>query len=247
MDPKALNGSNRLQEMLADGTLVIVPVGFRCHTKMSLAENLKIRQNSQPFDSGFFPPEAICSLLESGKVDLAAPSFETGHAVCMKQENFEDPVHGKGIRFFSSSYEEIDRLTQDPEARDIGRYLDSTFGYFTLDKTHNYVLAHFNWHRFASQEKSGGVYDVASNIRAAGDLLTRRIKRMMNQCRAARSVLLVIGETQGFTHMTIDGRHFDLRNTEMISHIARKKFGAKSQVINLADIPTPERLLEFVP
>ena len=46
------------------GELAIIPVGFRCHTKMLLKRDIKYR-NLLPFDNGFFPPESVVSILRN--------------------------------------------------------------------------------------------------------------------------------------------------------------------------------------
>jgi hypothetical protein len=50
------NAAAKLQQLVRDGDVAIIPAGFRCFTKMRLAKTLGIRQPSLPFDNGFFPP-----------------------------------------------------------------------------------------------------------------------------------------------------------------------------------------------
>jgi hypothetical protein len=246
MTPQHPNDVIKLQEMVRDGEVVIVPAGFRCFTKMELFKTLRIGQPSLPFDNGFFPPETVGALLEKGTVDLAWPSFNEGHAVCKKYENYSDKVLGKGIKFVRSSYAEIDALANDRSLPNINQYLDATFGYYTLDANYRFVLAHYNWHKFASIEQSGGMYDPQLAVRALSDLLTKRMERLYYQCTKAQSVIFVVGETQGYDFMMIDEEHFDLRNSEIISYVANKKFDKKCHVVSLADVASPGSVFDII-
>ncbi len=240
MDENVPDGVSRLHNQVASGELAIISAGFRCFTKTEITKQLGIAQETLAFDWGFFPPSAVARMLESDTIDL-----QQGHTACMKFENFEHDRFGKGLRFTSSSYDEIDRLASSPIVPDLNQLLDSTFGYYTLDVTNRFVLAHYNWHKFASG-KIGRVWDVPANVRSAGELLTNRLKRLKQKGMNARAVLLVLGETQGYKYMMIDDDVLFLDDYSAVTDAAIGLFGRKCQIVTLDDISTPEKTLELV-
>lgn len=240
MDPQQEIYRRRLHGLIESGDVAIVSAGFRCFTKIELGKQLGITQESLAFDSGFFPPAAVARMLESDTIDLGQ-----NHTACIKTENFRHEQHGNGIRFVSSSYGEIDRLATGPNMPGINQYLDSTFGYYTLDKNNGFVLAHYNWHRFGAG-KGGRVHDIRSNILSVGQLLTKRLNRIKQKCQTAKSVLFVIGETQGYRHMTIDNVASLLDDIDAIQDSTKKLFGGKCQAVALEDVSTAEAALRYL-
>ena len=98
------------------------------------------------------------------------------------------------------------------DIKNINKYLDSTFGYYTLDLDNEFVLAHYNWHIFADKDKLKGIYDPILNIKNINNILNRRIERMLNKCNTAKYILLIFGEAQEYKYMMIDDCHFDLED-----------------------------------
>jgi len=229
-----------LRDMVASGELAIVSAGFRCFTKTELIRQLGIQQESLAFDSGFFPPQAVARMLESDTIDLTP-----GHTACIKTENYQDAQLGKGIRFERSTYAKVDQLATDPAMRGLNHYLDTTFGYYTVDEANGYILAHYNWHRFGAG-KGGRVHDVPGNIVKIGAMLTKRLDRIKQKCRDARAVLMVVGETQGYDYMMIDDAVFPLGETGPVDDACKKLFGAKCQMVTLADVATPQAALDLL-
>lgn len=172
----------KLRKLLASGELVIVPIGFRCYTKGKIKEYLDIEfKKSYPFDSGFFPPLSVANLLINKKINLNNSRVKTNHLVCIKHENHEDPTLGRGIKFIKSTYEEINLTVKNREMPDINKYLDSTFGYYTLDTENQFILAHYNWHVYANRDKPGRVYDPIGNIKNISNTINRRLDRMFKE------------------------------------------------------------------
>lgn len=226
-----------LGKLVASGDLAIVSAGFRCFTKTELTKQLGIKQESLAFDSGFFPPVTVARMLDNDVINPTA-----GHTACIKTENFQHQDMGLGIKFEPSTYAEIDALATAPNMPGINSYLDNTFGYYTLDKANGYVLAHYNWHRFGAG-KGGRVHNVTANIKAIGELLTKRLNRIKQKCRDADKVLMVVGETQGYRHMTIGDHHFALDDFVPIMEAANRQFGSKCRVVSLDDVATPDMAL----
>lgn len=229
----------RLSELMESGELAIIPVGFRCFTKIELEKQLGIDQDTLVFDNGFFPPIAVARLLAGKMVN-----FDAGHTACIKIENHVDVDNGLGIRFVSSTYSEIDQLATSPDLPEINRFLDSTFGYYTLDIANRYVLAHYNWHPFGAV--GDRAHNVAENIVTTSEILTRRLERIMQRCHDARSILFVSGETQGYRYMQIDDEVHDLHDFGPIAQAARDLFGDKCRLATLGDLASAEEAIALI-
>ncbi|PKF62533.1 hypothetical protein CW745_03655 [Psychromonas sp. psych-6C06] len=237
----------KVKGMLSSGELVVIPAGFRCFTKGLLEDELRIKQASLPFDSGFFSPDAIANILENKNIALKYPNEKlNNHQVCMKYENHLHDKHGKGIKFISSSYEEIDKLVSSSNIDTINNYLDSTFGYYTLDVKNRYVLAHYNWHKLATKNKSKGIYDKNLNVKNISDTLNKRLKRMFELCDKAKRIIFVISNTQNYQYMMIDDEFTDLNDIERLTSVTKKLFGSKCIVTNFDEISNFDLLLKKV-
>lgn len=236
--------SYRIRRIIASGRVVIAPSGFRCFTKEHLYPALGISQPSLPFDSGFFPPQAIADIIKEHEINLSANDAETNTA-CIKYEGYNDPIHGYGIKFEKSTYVTIDGLAKYKNQKDINKLLDSTYGYYTLDVKNSYVLAHYNWHRFAFPEKSP-VPSLASNISEVNGIMNRRIQRLFESCKNAQLIIFIYHETQGYKFMAIDDEYFDLVDLTPIRSALKSKFNAKVIVLNASEIKTPKIALNII-
>ncbi|EAI5093144.1 hypothetical protein FZ734_04940 [Campylobacter jejuni] len=147
------NPKEKFSYLYENNKIAILPLGFRCFTKQMIFNNINIKQLSLPFDSGFFSPFfSVASVFENPVIKL-----DGGHSVCLKYEYYKDENIGLGIKFQISSYEEINELALSRKDPTINILLDSTFGYYTLSLKHKFILAHYNWHRFADQRLSKGI------------------------------------------------------------------------------------------
>lgn len=236
----------RLRSMLKQGKLAIIPAGFRCFTKGIIREKLKYSQPSLPFDVGFFPPSSIESILKNPVISLEHDEHPVNYSVCIKYENDRDSELGLGIKFVTSSYEEIDAVAAVTKNPQLNRYLDAAYAYYTLDRTHNYVLAHYNWHQFACGENKDISTDHAVNIAAINKTLNRRIYRMQYRWRMAKNVILVAAETQSYNYMKIDDTAYDLRDFSSLLETAQARLSARVFVVNVNDINGPESLLKLI-
>jgi hypothetical protein len=234
----------KLYEFIRSGEVAIVPIGFRCYTKQKFIEKTGINQQTLVFDNGFFPPDSIASVLKEPKIDL---NYENdSHAVCMKYEGYHDPAFGKGIKFQTSSYDEINSFVKSKNMKDLNRYIDSTFGYYTLDKKHNFVLAHYNWHKFADPKRSNGITDPKINLQRINDTLNRRIERMFNTCNKAEHIFFIHMENQGLNYMMIDDKRFNLHDFQNILSIAHGIFKAKVDIVDLSKINNAQEIIDMI-
>lgn len=241
-----LLGKKDFIQLFEKGEVVIIPIGFRCYTAGKIRDKLGIVQPSLPFNSGFFPPDAVASVLESCEINLRFEDEFDSHAVCIKNEFSTDPLYGKGIEFISSSYDAIDKKVINVEAKDFNKYLDSTFGYYTLDKKHNFVLAHYNWHALADDEKSQGIIDPKENLKRINKKLNSRISRMMRLCCNAFHIFFIYSETQNYNYMKIDEKYFFLNDFDRLNSVCKSAFGSKFSIINIDEVCNPKELLNKI-
>ncbi|MCE8421141.1 hypothetical protein LZ190_21160 [Rhodovulum sulfidophilum] len=235
-----------INRLVTSGELAIIPAGFRCFTKAKLKEMIGLSQPSLPFDSGFFPPESIAKILSGGLVELKHPdpSAQT-HQVCIKTENSE--IDGrKGISFTTSSYEEINQRVRDQSQGDINSFLDATFGYYTFDKSNGFVLAHYNWHKFAESDSGARKCNPAINLKHINKMLNHRIERMFEMCKLAKHIVFVLGETQGYSFMSVDEKLFEIMDTEKIFSSAAVAFGGRVRVLRLDEVNTATKILSLL-
>lgn len=239
------NSRKTFLERADSGELAIIPVGFRCWTKQLIGERTGLWQESFVFDSGFFPPAAIASILKNPEISLIHKDSGSQNP-CIKYENFHDENLGTIIRFKRSSYDEIETLAKSPDQPGINKYLDNTFGYYTLDERHKFVLAHFNWHRFSDVKHSNGIHDPSINLKNAENVLNRRIKRVLHKCEHAKHIFFIHHERQGYGFMKIDDQIFDLNDFDELMFVARRLYGRKVVLIDANSIATGEDLLDLI-
>ncbi|MGR5342249.1 hypothetical protein ACPV50_20240 [Vibrio astriarenae] len=239
-----LAAAGRLQNLVSLGEVVIVPVGFRCFTSTQIKNRLGITQKTYPFDYGFFSPQSIASVIKNPIVKLTINGFGQDHSVCIKDERYYSKNLGKGIEFSTSSYEDIDRMVLNEEG-DVNCYLDSTLGYYTLCKEHQFILAHYNWHRLACNDFPDRVYDPAVNLKSISDTINRRIERMLSCIESSRHVFFIFGENQNFQYMKIDHDIYNINDFSYLNSVMNEKFGSKFTIIKNAFSRefTPELLL----
>lgn len=247
LDPALGPDLIELRRLIATEELAIIPCGLRCFTAGQIGKHLGIKQPSLPFNSGFFSPSSVANVIKNREIRLSYPDKDIKtHNVCIKEENSLDEVHGLGIKFTSSTYNEINDLASSKEAMGINKLLDSTFAYYTLDMKNGYVLAHYNWHVFASKEKSNGIYDVAENIQLINETMNRRIERMFKLCDSAKNVLFVFYNGQNYNYMKVDDTFYFLNDFTYLNKVLKERFGNKSRAILFSDIDTPKKLLNYL-
>lgn len=226
--------------------LAIIPIGFRCFTSMRIREDLGLRQASLPFDSGFFSPESVASVLLDPKIDLRLSLDDKNHSVCMKCEQFNDKDHGLGIQFNRTSYDEIESLLIDKNMDGINSYLDSTFGYYTLDEKHKFVLAHYNWHKFADFSKSGGITNPEENLPRISEMLNKRLTRMFDLCKSANDIIFVFGNYQGYRYIKIDEKVHSLEDFSLLNKVVEDLFPGKAHVVLSQEVDTADKVLTLL-
>jgi hypothetical protein len=238
----------RIKKMRLSGALIILPIGFRCHTRRIIEETLgPIYNESLPFDAGFFSPKSIENIFRHCEINLRSGPGRANYAVCIKHENYSDHIYGRGIKFTRSTYKEIDASVANCKRKERNKYIDSTFGYYTLDMENKFILAHYNWHRLASTIDPGRSSNEKINISNINQILNRRIKRMLHICSAAKYVLMVYAETQDYSFMMIDDERYDLADLDAVQRAASARLG--DQVVfakKWSDVNSPQKILNLI-
>lgn len=235
-----------LKHLIDKGDLAIIPIGFRCFTAGKIKEKLNIEQASLPFDSGFFSPHSVASVLSDPNIQLAYNDEGLTHQVCVKTEEHTDSVHGFGIKFELSSYEKIDSIVTSRGVKGINKYLDTTYGYYTLDVNHQFVLAHYNWHKSSNFSKSKGIVNPEENLKIINSMLNKRIKRMFDLCNKAKYIFFVLGEFQKYNYIQIGKEYYPLNDFSQLEKVLDANFNVKFSIINIDDINSAEDLLGII-
>ena len=180
-----------------------IACGFRCYCKKQIKKNLKIKQPSLPFDSGFFSPNSIINFLEKDEVDINIKNTTP----CTKTEDF---YHNDilGINFESSTYNKINNFIKKNGYSN--NYLDNTRGYYTLCKDYGFILAHYNWHASSRPRLNKGVVDPEENLKKINPILTRRKQRLLDLINTSDKINLCFYEDQNFEFMRIDQLSYSL-------------------------------------
>ena len=235
----------KLREIVKEGKVAIIPIGFRSFTKQEIHKLLAISQPSLPFDSGYFPPISVASVINDPFINMDNLD-KSSQAVCIKYENHYDPALGLGIKFQKSSYEEIDFLAASKDSKCINKYLDSSLGYYTLDLKHNFILSQYNWHKYYDPKKSKGCADPLVNLKNINQTLNRRIERMFDMCESSEYILFIYQRPENYNYMSIGDRCFDLHDLTPINMAVKEKFNAQSFVITLDEFNNAENLLQLM-
>jgi hypothetical protein len=235
----------KLRKLYSSGELIIIPIGFRCYTKQEVYNHLGLTNKfSYPFDSGFFPPESVASVLERQEIHLDYDALPPNHSICIKTEGYNDSDFGNGIKFQESSYGEVGEQVTDPGDKKIDSYLDSTYGYYTLDKLNKYVLAHYNWHSYASNLDPTRKFQPAQNLAKINDNLNRRMQRLIKDCQSAKHLIFVFSNRQNYNYMMINDEVLSLRDLDPVRKVTAKLFPSHNiRVKHLSEISSPSKLI----
>jgi hypothetical protein len=208
-----------LLQAVADQQIAIIPAGFRCYTKQRIRSLLGLSQASFPFDSGFFPPNAIASMIREPEIALNA-EIPGSYALCIKDDPVRAENGAKGIHFTRTTQHELDQQVQacSHQKTALNRYLDSTMGYYTLDERHQHILAHYNWHAL-----SGRPSDLNENLQAINQILNRRLNRLFRTLEQCQSALFVVDHS-GYQVLTVDQTHYSITDTADLTCALSQRF-----------------------
>ena len=242
---RKLQDALELSKLIEKKEIAIIPIGFRCYTSTFINQTIGISTPSFPFTSGFFSPASVTSVFRNPVINLKCGDNGQSHAICIKTENYQDERFGKGIQFTRSTYDEINSLAKTRDQKGINKFLDSTFGYYTLDNNHKFLLAHYNWHPFSDESKSKGITDPVKNLGIINTTLNRRIDRMLKLCDQAKYVIFISHESQNYKYLKIDEEYFHLDDYKELDDLCIKKYGDKYHRLESENIKGPDDILKI--
>ena len=201
-----------INKSVLTGDIAIIPIGFRCGTAKMIEEKLGVTQASFPFNNGFFSPDAVASVLKTPNINMSFNDKGQSHNVCILTKNVIDDTHGSGIQFQSSTYKYIDSIAVDKNVKDLYKYLDSTYAYYTHDMQHNLILAHYNWHSLSNYNHSKGITNPLENLEKINNILNKRIIRMLDVCDKAKHIFFIFGNNEDYNYLKIDTHLYHLND-----------------------------------
>lgn len=242
---RKLPATLKLSKLVGNKEIVIIPIGFRCYTNSFIEKTLGLSLPSFPFTNGFFSPTSVASVFKNPKINLQYSNNKKSHSICIKNEPCQDGEFGRGIQFIRSTYDEINTLAKTRDQKNIRTLLDSTFGYYTLDNYHKFILAHYNWHPFAHESKSKGITNPSANLDTINTILNRRISRMLELCDQAKHLFFIFHENEKYNYLKIDDEFFHLNQFKELDAICESKYGSKYNRVMSDNITGPESILDL--
>lgn len=223
----------KVQKLVDNGELLIVPCGYRCYTRIQLNNKLKLGE-TMPFDNGIFTPHSLSNMLKNKKIELKYPDPEMKtHTVCKKMRNEED--------FELSSYEEINseiRRIQRLKNRDdswennILSVLDSSQGYYTYDKKNKIVLVHYNWFN-SKLHRNKNRKQLIDSINLT---INRRMKRLFERCGKSKNIFFVNYGPKTEKLVSIGEETHDISDQSELKETINNIFGDKGTFCYLDDL-----------
>ena len=194
-----------------------IPVGFRCNTKATLIKNNLVTR-SLPFDSGFFPPHSITSVLRSGELKLTLNEK-------LEPMNFSlaTLTYTGGIHFTKRSEMEILKMSNQSDSfHALGeeRLMDvPTHGYFATHLEHKFTLAHYLWTKHSQHYKT----HYTNLITDINKMFQRRLDYMYEICN--QNFPIFIFTREGKQDYFVNNEKFKLDSFVELKEELNKQFG----------------------
>ena len=191
-----------------------IPVGYRCFTNGLLCNN-NLKAETLPFDYGFFPPQSIVSALKSENMNLLLDGAREpkNFSFCKKISEIND-----GNSFQEISESEIDEQIKDGHDN---KLLDLKGGYYTLNKDHNFVLAHYLWHKSSENYKT----NYRNTIDVLSDMFQRRLNRLNELCANHKNKFFIHYHYQPYNSVKINDNEYDLTDMDILKNKLTESFG----------------------
>ena len=199
------------------GTCCFIPVGFRCSTKVTLAKNNLVTK-SLPFDSGFFPPCSITSVLREGELKLSLNEKLEPNNFSLATLNYSG-----GINFTARVEEEIEKMSNESDTfYKLGheQLMDSpTHGYFATHLEHKFTLAHYLWTKHSKNYKT----HYTNLITDINKMFQRRLDYMYEICN--RNFPIFIFSRESRQDYFVNNEKFKLDSFVELKEELNKQFG----------------------
>ena len=190
-----------------------IPVGFRCYTQDKLRNN-NLKAETLPFDFGFFPPQSIVSVLKSGNMNLLLDDRK-------EPMNFSFCKKIRGLKSFSFQEISESEIDKQLEGGYDNKLLDTSCGYYTLNKEHNFVLAHYLYHNSSKRYKTNyrNIIDIIS------DMFQRRLNRLNELCANHKNKFFIHYHQQPYNSVKINENEYDLTDMDILKNQLTERFG----------------------
>jgi len=168
---------------------------------------------SLPFNNGFFTPQSIASILKSENMNflLSGTREPKNFSFCKK-------IDGKCNSFQEISESEIDEQIKDGYNN---QFLDDSCGYYTLNKEHNFVLAHYLWHKSSKNYKT----NYRNTIDILSGMFQRRLNRLNELCANHKNKFFIHYHHQPYNSVKINNNEYDLTDMGILKNQLTESFG----------------------
>ena len=205
---------SKLAKLHHSGDLFCVSLGLRCNNPTKIVELIGSAQPSYPFDAGFFTPQSVLKILKKGNICCTDFIEKNSNNLLSMYKHEYYIKNGKlGIYFKSIEFGRLNSIIDSYSNITLSArcgFLDGTLGYFTLNSSFDFILAHYIWHKKSLAQYNQGVTDVRINISKAVEILNRRIERFNHKVASSKFNIFIYGEYQGFDFMRINDNYYDL-------------------------------------
>lgn len=200
-----------------------IPIGYRCYTTGPL-KGLNLTGFTLPFNNGFFPPQSIASVLKTGNMDLLLDINKEpeNFVFCKKLIPISDPKR-PGSSLDGNSFQTITEteINEHIEKGYDNRFLDSDSGFYTLHKEHNYILAHYLWHK-SSKKYTTNYRNIVPEI---SSMFQRRLIRLNEMCETHKNRFFVHYNRQAYGSVKINDVEYDLTDMSILKNQLNETFG----------------------
>ena len=198
-----------------------IPVGFRCFA-VNQPKRHNLTAKTLPFDFGFFSPQSIVSVLKSGNMNFLLDDKKEpkNFSFCKKLKEVDS---NKLLSMDGDSFQEISESEIDEQLKDgyDNKLLDSSCGYYTLNKEHNCVLAHYLWHKSSKNYKT----NYRNTIDILSGMFQRRLNRLNELCANHKNKFFIHYHCQPYNSVKINNNEYDLTDMDVLKNQLTESFG----------------------
>ena len=198
-----------------------IPTGYRCYNAM-IMKKYNLNGFTLPFDNGFFTPQSIVSVFKSRNMNLLLDDKKEpkNFSFCKKLKEVDS---NRLLSMDGDSFQEISESEIDEQLK--GGYdnklLDITRGYYTLNKEHNFVLAHYLCHKSSKKYKT----NYRNTIDIISDMFQRRLNRLNELCTNHKNKFFIHYHRQPYNSVKINDNEYDLTDMDILKNQLTESFG----------------------
>lgn len=201
-----------------------IAVGYRCFT----AAFMKIKKHNLvfetlPFDNGFFPPQSIASILKCGNMNLLLDDEKEPKNFSFCKKYGEPNFRNRFLSTEGKSFQVISEIEIDEQLKSgyDNKLLDHLRGYYVLNEDHDYVLAHYLWHKSSEKYKT----NYRNKIDIISSMFQRRLKRLNEICAGHKNKFFIHYHYQPYNSVRIRDIEYDLTDMDILKNQLTESFG----------------------